>query len=463
VSLTGLRTFRQTLSYSSGGPEAQGAFLILGRVLALFALVVPVFAQYGGPAILSRGDAPSGMTGSQISFRPFFEITGIYDTGLAGVAVNTQGQLGNTSSPGIEFAGGISGSHNWRHTQLGLDYHGDIRHYEKATYYDGSDQSLLLGIKHQFSRHVFANFRESAGMFSTGFALSSLQEAISYDPSQSSLPTTDFFDNRTLYIDTQADLIYQKSARLSFSIGGDGFINRRRSSALFGVTGATARGDVQYRITRRTTIGADYTYTNYSFTRIFSGTDIHSFSGTYAVQLSKNLEFSGYGGVSRVETKAEEEVAVDPTIAALLGITSGLTITHTLLYVPTGSARLSEKLHNGVLYFYGAHVLTPGNGLFLTSTATNAGAGYTYTGLRRWSFSSTFNFNRSNTVGVVGRYGNTGGILSASRQIVKSLHIVAAFSANQYESADFSMYNRLIYDARLGFGWTPGDVPLRVW
>jgi hypothetical protein len=438
--------------------------VFLGRVFAFFALAVPVFAQYGGPAILSRGDSPAGMTGAQISFRPFFEITGIYDTGLAGVAVNTQGQLGNTSSPGLEISGGISGSHSWRHTQLGLDYRGDFKQYEKATYYDGSDQSLLLGIKHQFTRHIFATFRESAGMFSTGFALAALQQAVPYDPSQSSLPTTDFFDNRTIYASTQADFIYQKSARLSFSIGGEGFVNRRRSSALFGVTGASARGDIEYRISRRTTIGVDYNYTNYSFTRVFSGTDIHTFAGNYAVQLSKSLEFTGYAGASRIDTKSEEVVPVDPVIAALLGITSGLTITHSLLYVPTGSGRLSRTVHNGVLYVSGAHVVTPGNGLFLTSKNTNVGAGYTFTGLRRWSFNANFGYSRASVVGsIAGGYGNTGGTVSASRQIARSLHVVASFNANQYESPDFSMYNRLIYNARLGFGWTPGDVPLRVW
>ncbi len=403
------------------------------------------------------------MTGSPIAFRPFFEITGIYDTGLAGVAVNAQGQLGNTSSAGIEVAGGISGSHYWHHTQLGLDYHGDLRQYERATYYDSSDQSLMLGIRHQFSRHVYVNLRETAGQLSSGYALAALQQAISYDPSQSYLPTTDFFDNRTLYLSTQADLIYQRSTRLSMSIGGDGFLNRRRSSALFGVTGATARADMQYRITRRSTVGANYSYTNYSFTRIFSGTDIHSFTGTYAVQLSKHIEFTGYAGVSRVETKAEQIVAVDPAIAALLGITSGFTITHTLIYTPDVSGRLSRKFHYGVLYVTASHMVNPGNGLFLTSNSTTAMVGYTYTGLRRWSFSSFFDYNRSSTIGIAGKYGNLGGTITASRQIARSLHLVGAVQANKYESPTYAQYNRPIYDAHFGLGWTPGIVPLRVW
>lgn len=437
--------------------------MILGRAFALFALVVPAFAQYGGPAILSRGDSPSGMVDSQLSFLPYFEVNGIYDTGLAGVAVSSKGELGNTASAGLMVSGGISGTHSWRHTQIGLEYHGDIKEYSKATYYDGSDQSLALSLKHQFTRHLYVNFRENAGEYSTQLASASLEQAISFDPSQSSLPTTDFFDNRTIYLSTQADLVYQRSTRLSFSVGGDGFVNRRRSTALFGVVGATARGDMQYRVSRRSTLGANYTFTNYSYTRVFSGTDVHSFSGTYAVQITKNVEFSAFGGVSRIETKLEQDVPVDPAIAALLGITQGLTISHVLEYIPTGSGRISRKFHTGVLYLSGGRAVTPGNGLFLTSASTTVSGGYTYTGLRKWSFGSSVNYNRSTTIGTVGSYGNTGGAVNASRQLVKSLHLVAAFTANRYESPQYSMYNRLIYDVRFGFGWAPGNVPLRLW
>jgi hypothetical protein len=442
--------------------------LILGRVFALFALTVPVFAQYAGPAILSRGDAPSGIGATPITFRPYFEVSGIYDTGLTGAGLNAQGELGSTSSPGIQVAGGVSGTHSWRHTTIGLSYHGDLNHFQKATYYDASDQTLFLSIKHQFTRHIYIDLRESGGMLSTDSGLTALQQAISYDPAQSSLPTTNFFDNRTLYLSSQADLVYQRSARLSFDFGADGFINRRRSTDLYGVTGVTARGDTQYRISRRSTIGADYTFTHYSFTRVFSGTYIHSFSGTYAVQITRHLEFSGFAGVSHLDNTLEQFVPVSPVIAAILGITGGLAVSHTLSFVPNGSGRLSEQFHNGVAYISGGHTTTPGNGLFLTSTATYASAGYTYTGVRRWSFAANAFYNKATTVGetvggVAGSYGGTNGTLSASRLIARSMHVVASFNANRYNSDNFALYNRTIYSARFGFGWTPGDIPLRVW
>ena len=429
----------------------------------LCTLAAPVFAQYGGPAILSRGDAPTGVVEQQISFRPDFEISAIYDTGLAGAALTTQGQLGNIASAGLKVSGGISGNHSWRHTQLGLSYHGSINQYAKATYYDGSNQTLMLSLEHQLSRHLLVTFRENAGMLSTEVTSTALEEAIPYDPSQTILPATNFVDNRTLFLSTEASLTYQRSTRLSFRASGSGFLNRRRSSDLAGVTGASADGDIQYRISRRQTIGVDYSFSNYSFTRIFSGSDVHSLRGSYSARISKTVEFSGFAGVSRAETKSEQEVAVNPLIAALLGITSGLSITHAISYVPSASGRLSRTFHNGVAYVSGSRLVVPGNGLFLTSISATAIAGYSYTGLRNWSFTSNFNFNRSTTLGIPGNYGSASGRLSASHTIFKTFSAVASFTASQYESGTYSLYNRLIYDASVGLGWSPGDIPLRVW
>jgi len=243
------------------------------------------------------------MASPQIDFRPFVEVAGVYDTGLAGVAVNAQGQLGNEASMGLEVTGGISGIHSWKHTKIGLDYRGSVRRYLHTTSYDSTDQSLMLGISHQFSRHVSVTLNENAGLYSRSFGLSGLPQTVPFDPATTYAPTTDFFDNRTEYLSTQANLVIQKTARLSFSLGGDGFLVRRSSSALYGVTGATAHADVQYRLTRRSTIGANYEYVHFDFIGVLSGTDVHMVSGVYSVRLSRWLEFSGSGGVARAETR----------------------------------------------------------------------------------------------------------------------------------------------------------------
>jgi hypothetical protein len=400
----------------------------------------------------------------QISFRPYIEFTGIYDTGLAGAAVNAQGDLGNTSSYGVAVTGGISGVHSWRHTKIGLDYQGSIYHFTKATYYDSTNQSLMLGITHEFTRHTSLTLRETAGLFSVGAGLLGLPQTVPFDPASSYVPQTDFFDNRTVYLTTQADFTIQKSARLSFDFGGDGFINRRRSTALYGVTGAAARADVQYRLTRRTTIGGNYTFTHYDFLRIFGGTDLHGAAMTYATQLTKTLELSGYAGVMRMENKFVQTVPLDPILQQLFGVTSGTAVVHSVNYTPNVSLRLSQTYHRGVAYVSGGRTVTPGNGLFLTSQSTAGMAGYTYTGLRYWSFSTQLMYSNNKSVGnIQGRYRDLNAGVTLTRQITRATHAILSYSARDYSSPDYAKYNRIVYEVRLGIGFAPGDIPLRVW
>ncbi len=435
------------------------------RTLAILGMALPVYAQYAGPAILSRGEAPAAMSGPNISFRPFVEFGGVYDTGLSGVLLKEGTEdLANTASYGMTLSGGVSGSHRWRHTTLGLDYRASIQHYAKQTYYDSTNQSMLLGITHQISRHTTLTLRESGGMFSRDNGLLGLSQTVPFDPSASNIPSTDFFDNRTIYLSSQADLSYQKSARLSFSAGGDTFLARRRSSALYGVQGDTARGDIQYRISRQSTVGVSYNYTHFTFNGLFSGTDFHAVNATYSVRISRNFEISVYGGILRAETKFVQNVPVDPIITAILGITSSPSVIHTITRIPNIGARLSRTYRRGVVFVSGGNSMTPGNGLFLTSTVTNISGGYTYTGLRRWSFSSGAAYNRANSIGhILGGYSDVTGSISMSRQIQRTVHLVVSFDAHQYNSPTYQKYNRLTYTARIGIGFSPGDVPLRIW
>ena len=439
--------------------------MILRRALAILGFALPVFAQYAGPAILSRGEAPAGMSTPQISFRPYIDVSAVYDTGLAGVvAPNSNGPLANTAAAGIELSGGVSGTHSWRHTKVGLDYNGSVRHYNKKTYFDGTDQSLMLSIVQQFTRHITLTMRETAGTFSRSFGLLGLPQTVTYDPASSYVPVTDYFDNRTIYTATQADLTIQRSTRLSFDFGGDGFLVRRRSTALYGVTGATARADAQYRLTRRTTVGVNYTYNHYDFTRVLGGANLHAINGTYAIRINRWLEFTGYAGIMRSSTMFPENVPVDPVITELLGITTGSQNIRNVDYLPSVGGRLSRTFEHGVAYLSGGHTVTPGNGLFLTSAATSFDLGYNYNGLRRWSLGASASYSYANSVAnIIGNYRTASATLVASRQLGRSMHAILNVSGRKYDSGTFSGYNRIIYEARLGFGFAPGDVPLRVW
>ena len=436
----------------------------LVRAVVLLGAVAPALAQYAGPAILLRGEAPSPMQGAAIDFRPFLALSAGYTSGLSGVSVDSQGNIVNDASASIEASGGVSGNHAWKHVKLGLDYHGSVRHTPRFSYYDGTNQSLSLGVTDQIARHTTLTLRENAGLMSNGFGQLSLNPALPFDPATAHIPTNDFYNNRTIYVSTQADLVIQRSARLSFDFGGDGFTQRYRSSALYGVTGAGARADVQYRLSRRSTIGVGYSYTHYSYTGIFSSSDLHSVVGTYAIRLSRNLEFSGFGGVIRAETKFAQFVPLDPAIAALLGVSSFQEVAYQIGYVPNVSARLSYSVRRGTFFVSGGHSVVPGNGVFLTSTATHVGAGYGYTGLKRWSINTGFQYTRADSLGnVVGVYGGYSGTAGVSRQLIKSTHGFLNAYFNRYDSPSFQNYNRWTYSVQLGLAFAPGDVALRLW
>jgi hypothetical protein len=438
--------------------------LKLAPFLLIIGSAASCFAQYAGPAILSRGEAPSTLTAPRVNFRPYVEVTGTYDTGLANVSVSDTGALASNASYGMELVWGISGNHDWARTKVGLDYRGSFDHFVQHTAYDAINESLLLGVTHQITRHITLSLRESAGVFSRDMGPLGLPQSVPFDPSTTYIPTTDYFDNRTFYSESQANVIYQRTARLSFDFGGEEFLIRRRSAALAGVTGTGADGDFQYRLTRLITVGAGYAFQHFDFTKAFGTTDLHTAMGSFSIALNATTEFSLEAGGTRIEMEALQSVPVDPAIASLLGITSSLQVTHLVRYTPTARARLAHTFSQGVVFLSGGRTITPGNGLFLTSSVDMLMAGYTYTGLRRWSFNAASTWERASAVGIANsRYGDVTGSLAVSRQLVHSMHFVAMYSLRKYLSPDFSKYNRLIYTASVGFGFTPGDIPLRLW
>ncbi|HXA51675.1 MAG TPA: hypothetical protein VNV86_15270 [Candidatus Acidoferrum sp.] len=434
------------------------------RAVVILAVAAPVYAQYGGPAVLTRGQAPAAMSSSQIDFRPFLSLTGGYDYGLNGVGVDPNGKAFNESSYSVEATGGISGLHSWKHTQVGLNYSASVRHFPGRSFYDGFDQTLMLSITHQMTRHIMFTLSTNAGFYTQNFNQQTLPQTIAFDPATTFVPTNDFFDNRTMYFSTQAAVQIQKTNRLSFSFGLDGFATRRRSTALYGVIGEGVRGDVQYRITRRSTIGAGYNFLHYSYSHILSSADLHSFLGSYAIRLTRSVEFAATGGAIRYETKFIQSVPVDPAIAILIGINSTNQLAYTRAWSTSGQLRLSYAMRRGVVYVSGGRSVTPGNGLFLTSVSNSVAGGYTYTALRKWSASASASYNRSDSLAnLIGAYGNYAVSLSLSRQIAPATHGVLSFNARKYESPDFNNYNKWSYSLRLGLAFAPGDIPLRLW
>ena len=434
------------------------------RVIAVLATVSPLFAQYGGPAILARGQSPGPMAATQIDFRPFVSVQGTYDTGLNGVSVGANGAPVNDASFGVFVSFGVSGLHSWKHTKIGVNYSGGYTLYGKSFYSGVSSQGLQLSITHQLSRRATFSMSNNAVMYGSNTASPTLPPTVAFDPATTYVPTNDFFNSPTFSLSTQASVTIQKSTRISYSIGGDAFLTRRRSSALYGSEGIGAHGDVMYRLSPRSTIGGIFQYMHYSFTGIYGGTDMYTVAASYSRSFFRTVEMSATGGISQFENVFVETVPIDPAVAAVIGVSSAQRVTYVKNLMPNLSFRLSKVVPRGTVYIYASNGLTPGNGLFLTSTSTTAGVGYNYTGLRRWALSAGANYNTSTSYGnVVGQYGSYTANLSASRQVAPMTHGVLGFNLRKYDSGDFQNYNKWSYGVSLGLTFSPGDIPVRLW
>jgi hypothetical protein len=445
---------------------------LLRAVVPLFA-VLPAFAQYASPSILSRGEAPSGMAeASESGFHLSATVTANYTSGLAGVLAPTaQGQPSAQGTAGGGLAVGITEGLNWQNTQLDLKYNGSFQDYAQTTSYSGYSQGLSIGLTHLFSPRVALTVRENAGMFSHFLPSAvSLNPSSTFEPSQSTVPTTDFFNNLTIFSSTQANLEIQETPRLSFNLGGTYFLNELRSSALFGAQGGTATGDVQYSLSPHVAVGVNYNFTRFAYTQGIGGAYIHSGAFTAAYRIGPSTEISGFVGPSRMETSFEQAVPINPALLAILcpstervscALGSAVFISHSVSWIPNYRVRFSKGFGHGTAYVMAGESTTPGNGLFLTSRTTTAQLGYSYSFLRDWTFNVGGTYLSALSAGnAVGQYRDFGATYRMTRRIAGPITFISTFTAMRYSSASVAGYDRLIYIASAGFRFTSGDRPM---
>ena len=416
-------------------------------------------ADYEGPTILSRGVETVLQGGGELlRLRPYVSLTGVYDTAMTPVSVDSTGKIPQTNNYGEELGLGVYGYHRWQHSVLGIDNRGNVRHYGKNSYYDGSDHGLSLALTHQPTRRLAFTLREAAGTYSRSYGFSGAYQYV--DPAFADVPSNELFDGRTDYASTMADLTFSKNQRLSFNIGGSGMIVRRRSKVLIGTNSWSARGDLAYRVSRRFTVGVDYGFTHYAFTKGFGASDIHTASGDLSFQLSRLWNLGLRAGGARVETLGLRRFAIAPILAAILGQDSILLVMHRRNYVPNIEAKLSRVFRRSNLSFGYGITVDPGNGLYLTSKSQNAVLNYSHTASERWNFGVSGSHGTYSSLSQdLGKYTNYSAGAGVTCRLKSWLHLVARYDARRYEveGADF---RRIAQRASLGLAFSPGELPL---
>ena len=422
--------------------------------------------NYLGPGILTGGaDNIGNRGGEQLDLKFYADVTGIYDNGLQPIAVDSKGNLIQVNGLyGIEAGVGAYGTHPWRTAQLGLDYHGDFRHYVNDSSYDSSNHRLSLGYTYQKSKRLYFDLQAVAGTYSNYLGALPGETGTATVVASPNL----LFDNRTYFLQGAAGMTYLLSARSSLSLTGQGFTTQYASDALASVVGYVARGRYEYRVTRLTSIGAEYNRSHYGYPKFFGNSDIDNYSVFVATQVGRLWTFSLNGGEYRVHTLGLQTVALDPAIAALLGISSSVRTYDATNWLPSGRAELTRKFKNGgftTSYFRGS---SPGNGVFLSSRSDTGTIGYTYTGLQRASFGISGSYVSLASIGQgIAPYHYYGGGVRVSYNLTHSLHAVANYDvreqALQQEIQNTAAYRRTSYRISAGIAFSPGSVPLSLW
>ena len=418
---------------------------------------------YQGPSILSRDKGLIGERGGKLlDFRYYFDVTGIYDSGLVPFTTNAQGNLINVGGAyGVETGFGVIGSRRWKRDKLSIEYKGAYRQYSVSDVPQGLDQFLNLAYSRQVTRRLILDLKDTAGTVSLA------NGAFSYLPLSNTdlfaIPANELFDIRTNFVQSRVDLTWQQTARLSFGIGGEGFVVRRSSLALAGLDGYDARANVAYRLTSRQTVSGDYNYTYYDFQRAFGDSKLQSVSLGYSVGLSRKWDFSLRGGGIRIDSLGITQVAIDPAIAAIVGQNFADVTYKRVVYAPLGEARMMRRFDRSSLTLDYSMGASPGNGVYLTSRQTAGTVGYSYTGVRRWTFALNSGYTELSSVGqTLGKYTNLQGGAGVTYKVGRETHIQFRYDYRHYTTQN-NIYQMDSNRVSLGLAFSPGETPLAIW
>ena len=423
---------------------------------------VAQLGSYLGPQILTRGPGDIGTrAGETVDLRLFAGVNGVYDTGIQPVAVDSSGHLKTVNGLiGEEASLGAYGTHQYKHASLSLDYTGTFRHYQGNNSYDGSDHSLALDFSYQASARLSFDFRQIVGTSSLG---SNFAAALPAAPENVVNPSSIVFDNRTTYLQSTGNATYALSARTSFTVGGNGNLIRRQSQALVGVNGYGGHASLQHSFTRRTTAGVSYDRTHYGYTGGFGQSDINIYSIFLTQAITRNWSVTGSAGVLDAAIQGQQEVLLDPAVAAVLGVS---TVTQpfrqrTILpnwNVDTGRGfRGSKNIYLSFGYHRG---ISSGNGIYLASKMESAIANLSYTGVRKSSFSVNAQYYKLQSIGQnIQPYYQVSAGTSFTYTLTNALHLIALYNQRIY-GVSSSTFNGNGYRVAVGISFSPGDIPL---
>lgn len=347
--------------------------------------------DYSGPAVLSRSYTLSRPTvPREAKLTPSFGISEAYDTGVGaavtpGVTPTVQG------TSGTSFTWGISGRHTWKRDVIGIGYRGNYNHYVGARSFSGGNNMMSLQYSHVLSRRMSFGLSQSAT--STTQSQSLQPNVLPQDTSIANVnlalsPVSQPIDHGSRQVSTQANFSWRKSSRTSVSLGGGVFYVDRTgiAGAAQGTTGTQAQADVNYRYSRKVTVGTYFSYTNYVFAKHASVSNSSTFGGMISYALDRSTQVRIRTGITQIETQSLTVVNFPVGLAAILGQAGGIAVAYNKSSLQDISAEFSHDFgRQKTARISYARGVAPGNGVLLTSTHEALTGSFSATLFRKYS------------------------------------------------------------------------------
>ncbi len=401
--------------------------------------------EYTGPAVLSRSYSVNRpMIPTELKWTESVGINAIYDTGVNSF---TNGSVGSSSPFGTSVSWSIRGRHYFRHDQIGFSYSGNYTQYAQPTALSGTNNSVALDYAHYFSRRLSVNLGLSAMALSQNYALNNPEvgpETSVANVNLGTSPNVQITDNGVKQASLQGDFVWQQTARLSFDGGASYFAVVRDTPGLEGMTGRQAHTDVDYRLTRKMTVGGYYSVSDYIYPHGFGTSTINTFGGILSYAFSRTWQLRLRGGTSSIDSIGFQQIPVAPALAALLGQGTGI--------IDVASQTKTSDLSAQIVKDFGrkrtvnvafAHGVAPGNGIFQTSTQESISAGFASQVFRRYNFQIGVNYNTlSSITAALGTYKSDGVTMSINRAFSRGLTATLGAEFRHYDVTEFLTLKR---------------------
>jgi len=294
---------------------------------------------------------------------------GVWDSRVPTFGANNVETFG--SGLGWEAGGGVTATHTFKDGGITVNYRGSYRDYQTAGASGGQQQSLSLGYNKRLNRHWSLGADVSGAILTYGdsfYSASSLASTVSGNP----------FSTESRYANASVSVTYQQTRRLSYVFTGNYLLNSYKYAGAFSSHGVGGGASVLYRLTARTTIGANYSRTYFTYSQNAGSSSIDTGSLTLSHIFPQHWQIDLSGGVNR--SHSEGTILVPISLIFNGQLVSGYQIGqyNRTLYSPAFQGVLTRAFRRSSISVSGGQSVMGGNGTYLTSRDQFASGTFSY-------------------------------------------------------------------------------------